>query len=1058
MEDQASLQLDLIDNGLSHNGNNLAEMEISETFQTQKTVEHSMDVDGSLDITKKVQNSSNGVEQAITAEPVDSHQDDDLIRELEQFEGTKKDDDVTLPKPSTAENGSKLQDTSDLLKDLESDSPCPGPSEAEITPIDAVVASEIMEVDQAKKSDDGQVDSTTQSSNKRKQSVDSFVESVPKRVNIDNSAEKSNAADVSTADTQKPTSEIDSDTELKLLQENSDGEVSMSDVVDAITSTSTVATTTNDVTSDEKLVAKTIPSNEDPVVSSSGNVEVKNVQKSDVVDNVAKSTTSKGDDQVSSNKTNDTTEVMEQDLNETIEADRIKESDANVTTNTSSAKNQVELPALDKASETVVSSQPDSVDSSEPSMQIDTDTKSQSNDAAKKCNGLSNADAESKADSKTAPDSETLPDSGKSEVTPEPIPVERVFDIRVFYDGTELKSLTVERSEQSADVVVASSEPTKHTANGLVELCNFMINHFSAMKQTLNVDDVSTPKGTQRGRGSAKKSTTPSSTTPKAAAKRSSTSKRSLDKAEVDESESKPKQAKNSSNKSADDDEVEEAKGDCCLARWTDRKYYAGRVIEEKPSNKFSILFEDGALKTLSAEVIVFGTGNILPLKDHSVHVLVSDDTYEPGIVTQIDSDGDQVMYTVAAESKTVTCTSSDIYLMEDQAKVIINSIKSTESLKSPETPSSKRTGRLPAKLEETLSARSSRGKKSLSSPEPGFSGDADTKKTGRRSNKRPSPSSLVRKSESSDLSDSVEELSRINSDTALEGINGVQPELQSTPKESRIHKLQLIAERKYSAESLDDLVGPMPKQNDLFAGSIFILTCTIPIPIKQARETETNGQRFGSTPFLKDHLRSQIEMGGGTVYRFFEEIPKTKYRNCKLIAHHPCTTAKYVQCMAANITPVSHDWIIECCRQNQLLKYDEFVLPSGWSLVNEKYVKWRVQRSKESSSRASTKALRNKVILIASQHKDYSTFWQRVCTLSGSKIHVIESLDDINDKTKGIMLADDDFPEEIKAKAEHYRIPVVSTVWVVQSLIMGCAIEPDSNPKLRLPDDDEEY
>lgn len=738
MEDQASLQLDLIDNGLPHNGNNLAE--ITDSLQAQKTVE-SMDVDASVDITKKVQNPTNGVEQAnIVAEPVDSHQDDDLIRELEQFEGSKKDDDVALPKPSTEENGSNLQDTSDLLKDLESDSPCPGPSEAEIAPIDAIIANELMEVDQAKKSDDGEVDSTTQSSNKRKCSLDSFVESVPKRANIDNTAEKPSVPDVLSADTQKSTSEIDSDTELKLLQENSDGEASMSDVVEAITSTSTdvtksITTTPNDVTSGEKSVAKTIPSNEDLVVSSSGNVEVKDVQKaevskSDTVDNAAKSTTSKGDDQVSSNKMNDTTEVMEQDLNETLEADGINENGTNVTTNTEPAKVQVELPALDKTSETVVSSQPDPVDSSqsEPtSMQIDTDTKSQSNDATQKCNGLPSADAESNVDSKAEPDSETLPDSGKPELAAEPIPVEQIFDVRVVYEGTELKSLTVERSQPLSDATAASSEPTQHTAHGVADLCNFMINHFSAMKQTLNVADLSTPKGTgtQRGRGSAKKATTPSSTTPKAATKRNSTSKRSLDKTEVDESESKPKQSKT---------EAEEVKGDCCLARWTDRKYYAGRVVEEKAGKKFSVLFEDGALKTLAAEVIVFGTGNILPLKDHYVHVLVSADTYEPGIVTQIDSEGDQVMYTVIAESKTVTCTSSDIYLMEDQAKVII---KSTDTSKSPETPSSKRTGRLPAKLEETLSARSSRGKKSLSSPEAGFSGDADAKKAGRRSNKR---------------------------------------------------------------------------------------------------------------------------------------------------------------------------------------------------------------------------------------------------------------------------------------------------------------------------------
>lgn len=334
------------------------------------------------------------------------------------------------------------------------------------------------------------------------------------------------------------------------------------------------------------------------------------------------------------------------------------------------------------------------------------------------------------------------------ETITEPIPVERIFEIRVFYESNELKSVTVERSEkQSAEKSTSTSEPTKHTANGVLELCNYMIDHFSALKKSLNVDDDSTPKATsQRGRGSAKKNTpqtaSPSQTTPKSA-KRSSTSKRAHDKMEVDESESKSKQAKNNSEKSADEEVLEEVKGDCCLARWTDRKHYAGRVIDEKPGNKFTVLFEDGAIKTLAAEVIVFGTGNVLPLMDHAVHVLVSDDTYEPGFVTKIETEGDEVMYTVEAESKTVTCSSSNIYLMDDQAKAIHNAIKSKEgSIKTPETPSSKRTGRLPAKLEQTIATmsggRSSRGKKdTIVSPEPGFSGDIDTKKSGRRSNKR---------------------------------------------------------------------------------------------------------------------------------------------------------------------------------------------------------------------------------------------------------------------------------------------------------------------------------
>lgn len=59
----------------------------------------------------------------------------------------------------------------------------------------------------------------------------------------------------------------------------------------------------------------------------------------------------------------------------------------------------------------------------------------------------------------------------------------------------------------------------------------------------------------------------------------------------------------------------------------------------------------------------------------------------------------------------------------------------------------------------------------------------------------------------------------------------------------------------------------------------------------------------FSTVPFFKDHLKQQIEAAGGTVYSNFENVPANKYRSCFLLAPFPCITAKYVQCLAANIT-----------------------------------------------------------------------------------------------------------------------------------------------------------
>lgn len=134
------------------------------------------------------------------------------------------------------------------------------------------------------------------------------------------------------------------------------------------------------------------------------------------------------------------------------------------------------------------------------------------------------------------------------------------------------------------------------------------------------------------------------------------------------------------------------------LARWVDKKFYAGRVIDQKPNNKFVVLFEDGAKKTLPEDHIVFGKENILPLVNESVHALVSEEVYEPGTVESVETKDDGIYYTVKCESTTVTVTASDIYLEEDQAKVILS-------------------------------------KHTANNPEPGFSGGLNTRKD--RRNKR---------------------------------------------------------------------------------------------------------------------------------------------------------------------------------------------------------------------------------------------------------------------------------------------------------------------------------
>lgn len=258
---------------------------------------------------------------------------------------------------------------------------------------------------------------------------------------------------------------------------------------------------------------------------------------------------------------------------------------------------------------------------------------------------------------------------------------------------TAITSTNSTLSESSSIISSNTLKKTKHVVKGTVNLCQFMIEHFQRVHISLtgvesldqSLDSSVSGRSRNKGAGITPPSSTPTSTPSGNKRKRASEAEelKSLKKARKETDSRKSLEATANYPEKA------------VLARWIDKKYYAGRVIEQKPNNKFVVLFEDGAKKVLPEENVVFGHDNILPLENESVHALVKDDTYEPGIVQSVTTKGETVLYTVLCESTTVTVTASDIYLEEDQAKVILS--KQSPSL--------------------------------VNNPEPGFSGGINTRK-----------------------------------------------------------------------------------------------------------------------------------------------------------------------------------------------------------------------------------------------------------------------------------------------------------------------------------------
>uniref|UniRef100_A0A8D8EA19 (northern house mosquito) hypothetical protein n=1 Tax=Culex pipiens TaxID=7175 RepID=A0A8D8EA19_CULPI len=222
----------------------------------------------------------------------------------------------------------------------------------------------------------------------------------------------------------------------------------------------------------------------------------------------------------------------------------------------------------------------------------------------------------------------------------------------------------------------------KHTVRGAKALASLMIEEFTKIKRALSKDDELSDAELDQSSSNAK---TPKTTTKKGGRGQ----KRTRTESEAEE-DSKSKQTSSKSAKKQKPDTPVPAEPEppvnqddwlCCMARWSDRKYYAGKVTGYKGDNKYMVLFEDGASKALSKDVIVIGDKDTLPIVGHAVHALTGGDTYEAGFVDEVkrNETTNEVSYVVRIGEGTVEVTASDLYLNEEQAKYINRACKAAE-------------------------------------------------------------------------------------------------------------------------------------------------------------------------------------------------------------------------------------------------------------------------------------------------------------------------------------------------------------------------------------------
>ncbi|XP_050669850.1 uncharacterized protein LOC126968791 isoform X2 [Leptidea sinapis] len=514
------------------------------------------------------------------------------------------------------------------------------------------------------------------------------------------------------------------------------------------------------------------------------------------------------------------------------------------------------------------------------------------------------------------------------------------------------------------------------------------------------------------------------------------------------------------------------------LAKWVDKRYYSGKVLEMSEPNKYLIKFDDGQSKVLLDDFIIFGDMKKLPLQGQSVYALVDEEqNYEPGLVLGVEENNSgTVTYRCTTDGDTIVMvTASELYQTEDQAR----SMKESARPGSPSTPSTPRRRHnreldLDNIIQGPRSARTrdkgnSSARKRVASPKsPKASTSVARKRLG---------------SESSEMSESSNSAPPVR----LEEVAGVEPEVQKTPRKIdgvKAGPLQLKGAAKQNIgkknskltkfendEHTVSMLGPIPSPGStLFAGLHFLLTCTDQPRPKRAggpeKEsdkghdtrhysseedgettssmigTDTEDLEFCNRPFNKERLREQLEAGGATVYSYFDDVPKNKYSVCKLIAPRPCLTMKYILCLAADIRAVSHAWPIVSCIRAELQDLDAFVLPTGFSIQKNAYVNWVPPFGKRN-----TTFFKDKVILICGDQDTFVKFWDRVCTLAGATTRVVNE-EDLNMSGAYALVTDWDCPHEVQNKANQDNIPLVSTTWVKQCLIEGKVLPPTSHDR----------
>uniref|UniRef100_A0A3Q3FMN3 TP53-binding protein 1 n=1 Tax=Labrus bergylta TaxID=56723 RepID=A0A3Q3FMN3_9LABR len=452
------------------------------------------------------------------------------------------------------------------------------------------------------------------------------------------------------------------------------------------------------------------------------------------------------------------------------------------------------------------------------------------------------------------------------------------------------------------------------------------------------------------------------------------------------------------------------------VAKWSSNGYfYSGRIIMDAGDAKFRLRFDDGYECEVAGKDILLC--DPIPMETE-VTALLEDQYFSVGVVKDYKSEGEELWYSVERDAQRQWYNRTSIILSLDQG----NKLKEQHSL-GPYTPSTPLTKASDISLDNLVEGkRRRRG---------GPGGENTPHRCSSSSPSTPGPSGK-RKLLSSEDSRTPSKRGRRGAGARTGQRTGVfNTSGSGTDLPGR------------SGDDVSETHGPLPLNASLFQGFAFMLTASSENDrLTNRNDSEEEEDYVQTGPYNKTYTESQLQAGGGFVLPDFnEEQCKAAYQSL-LIADQHCRTRKYILCVASGVPCVSHIWVRDCCKENKLLNYRNYLLPAGAG-SDGTIIEWHPRCSP-------FRCLR--VLLVFGQQVD---LWSHLISLGGgsSERHVQTDKENASDVPEGkfdVVVTDSACPPLVLKDMTSQEVPLVSAEWLIQSVIRGERLGFHSNPQYR--------